>query len=218
MEFKTMNEEMNCSAGLDAKPTGADVNLRDPVAAPDVGHTPGPWRTHSGLVFFPDNAGGFSLQNCPSPEANARRIVAAINACEGISSKGLEKPTLFGAIGAERDRLRIERDTLRAEYETVIDERNRLEWDIEAYRGALGYSVDGIHSGRLTDGTFPSCGLCQSRAEGFNLLKNELQEALTEKDWLVEFLTWCVDHPGECLGDNSKILKEAQIILAKVRA
>ena len=38
----------------------------------------------------------------------------------------------------------------------------KLEHDIQAYRAALGYSVPGNHSGKLTDGTTPQCGLCNS--------------------------------------------------------
>lgn len=37
-----------------------------------------------------------------------------------------------------------------------------LENDIEAYRGALGYSVRADHSGKLSDGTTPQCGMCNS--------------------------------------------------------
>lgn len=38
----------------------------------------------------------------------------------------------------------------------------QLEHDIEAYRGALGYSVPASHNGKLTDGGKPQCGLCNS--------------------------------------------------------
>lgn len=37
-----------------------------------------------------------------------------------------------------------------------------LEWDIDAYRAALGYPVPGNHTGRLTDGTIPRCGICEA--------------------------------------------------------
>jgi hypothetical protein len=40
-------------------------------------HTPGPWRQEETRVYFPNNAGGFCIRNCPSPEANARLIAAA---------------------------------------------------------------------------------------------------------------------------------------------
>jgi hypothetical protein len=32
--------------------------------------------------------------------------------------------------------------------------------NIDAYRGALGHPVPGNHDGKLSDGTVPSCGLC----------------------------------------------------------
>lgn len=46
-----------------------------------------------------------------------------------------------------------------------IRERNRAnaaEHDIQAYRGALGYSVPASHNGKLFDGTTPQCGICNS--------------------------------------------------------
>ncbi len=38
-----------------------------------------------------------------------------------------------------------------------------MQHDIEAYRGALGYSIPGNHDGKLCDGTTPKCGLCEAR-------------------------------------------------------
>jgi hypothetical protein len=125
---------------------------------------------------------------------------------------------------------------LREESDALREERDRLEWDVQAYRGALGYSVSGDHSGRLTDGTFPSCGLCASRSEGFELLKNELQEAQINNEAnaqdatnaraqrdvlkaemvsLMNMLTWHVNHEGECLGDHPELLEAARALLAK---
>lgn len=37
-----------------------------------------------------------------------------------------------------------------------------MQHDIEAYRSALGYSIPGNHNGRLSDGTVPQCGMCNS--------------------------------------------------------
>lgn len=39
-----------------------------------------------------------------------------------------------------------------------------LSHDIEAYRGALGYSVQGRHNGLLYNGQRPVCGLCEAHA------------------------------------------------------
>lgn len=46
-----------------------------------------------------------------------------------------------------------------------------LKNDIEAYRGALGYSVPGNCNGRLSSGDYPKCGLCESRDNEIALLK-----------------------------------------------
>jgi hypothetical protein len=48
--------------------------------------------------------------------------------------------------------------------------------DIEAYRGALGYSVSGDHNGLLSDGTSVKCGLCEAREkELMQLRKRDAQ-------------------------------------------
>ena len=49
--------------------------------------------------------------------------------------------------------------------------------DIEAYRGAIGYSAPGDHDGRLSDGTTPICGLCDAKEK---LLAAARSEALEE--------------------------------------
>lgn len=42
-------------------------------------------------------------------------------------------------------------------------ELTAAKWDIDAYRGALGYPVPGNHTGKLTNGETPVCGLCRSQ-------------------------------------------------------
>lgn len=44
----------------------------------------------------------------------------------------------------------------------LLAELECLRWDIDAYRAALGYSVPGNHTGKLSDGSMPQCGLCNS--------------------------------------------------------
>lgn len=62
---------------------------------PGGGHAPEPW-TESGMAIIQDGQGRI-VADCDSPDlpdeihrVNARRIVAAINACEGISTAALE--------------------------------------------------------------------------------------------------------------------------------
>lgn len=45
----------------------------------------------------------------------------------------------------------------------VVEKIKQLEHDIQAYRGALGYSVPGKYNGFLTDGTYPRCGMCDAK-------------------------------------------------------
>lgn len=53
-------------------------------------HTKEPWEADGTLVFMGNNEGGFDIWYCPVPEANARRIVACVNACVGIPNNMLE--------------------------------------------------------------------------------------------------------------------------------
>ena len=53
-------------------------------------------------------------------------------------------------------------DGWRRVHRQLKQELNEAERDIESYRGALGYSIAGTHDGKLTDGTTPQCGMCNS--------------------------------------------------------
>ena len=53
-------------------------------------------------------------------------------------------------------------ETLVSHARQLEQELNEAKRDIESYRGALGYSIAGTHDGKLTDGTTPQCGMCNS--------------------------------------------------------
>jgi hypothetical protein len=58
-------------------------------------HTPGRLVADGTVVFFSSNAGGFDIRDCPSPEENARRLVACWNACEPIADPANVVPRLL---------------------------------------------------------------------------------------------------------------------------
>lgn len=70
-----------------------------------------------------------------------------------------------------------------------------MKHDMEAYRGALGYSAPGDHDGKLTDGTTPQCGICNSehrrtleaQLEASQGLVARLQDSLAAVERAVEF-------------------------------
>lgn len=55
----------------------------------EVMRTSESWKCHGSVVLIPN--GGFDVRNCPDPESLARRIVACVNACAGVSTEALEK-------------------------------------------------------------------------------------------------------------------------------
>jgi hypothetical protein len=107
------------------------------------GHTPEPWE-NSGTVVYLGNDGEFDLANCPSPEANARRIVACVNACAGSSTEWLEFVTSkdyedgFGSLipFETRHAKILERGI------TLILERNKAEQQRDKLLEALNEAAD----------------------------------------------------------------------------
>ena len=84
-------------------------------------HTPEPWKCEGYVVYFPDLIGGFSLQHCPDAEATARRIVACVNACQGLDTGDLEQHGLVSAVGYELIEMTGQRDELLSDMQDVLD-------------------------------------------------------------------------------------------------
>ena len=121
-------------------------------------HTPTPWKVSaSGGLIVPDNGNpiaticrGFGrdeeeFPNCP---ANARRIVACVNACEGIPTKDFEGKhinDIFTEITLEKNRLEVQNARLLAalkgliqviEFEKTGGDQFRLLW-LDQARAAI---------------------------------------------------------------------------------
>lgn len=84
-------------------------------------HTKEGWAARGSAVYFPRVLGGFDLSGCPNPEANARRIAACVNACQGLSTEDLEQTGLVSAVGYQM----ISMKALNAEL------LEALEWMVE---------------------------------------------------------------------------------------
>ena len=87
-------------------------------------HTLGELRQEGALLFFANRAGGFSVRDCPVPQANARRLAATWNACQGISTESLEANgvTSFEAavvMTRQQATLRAQRNELLAELGSI---------------------------------------------------------------------------------------------------
>ena len=111
-------------------------------------HTPGPWRIDEYRNFVtPD--GPLYLGGVNTPLAlgedmrkgweNARRIVACVNACEGISTQNLEDNVPFLELARQYNVVLRERDALRAELEAA--KKNNSAW---LYANAPGGWIDNL--------------------------------------------------------------------------
>ena len=102
-------------------------------------HTKGPWKAIGFLVFL-GNAGGFDLRHCPAPEANARRIVSCVNACEGIPTDALECEA--GNIVKVAGSLMKQRDQLLAAIEEALEAGGDGDW--QSARKALSAATASV--------------------------------------------------------------------------
>lgn len=76
-----------------------------------AGHTPGPWQVNSHAVEQDTDQMGYVIcylethddRSESEQKANARRIVAAVNACESIPTEALER----GVVGEMREALEM---------------------------------------------------------------------------------------------------------------
>lgn len=103
-------------------------------------HNHEPWVCHKDLVYFNDVFGGFSLHGCPNPEDTARRIVACVNFCAGVSTENLEtnEPLLW----------------LAEQYNTVKDQRDDLLEALDQYQSVF----DQIFAHFYSNGVFNCWG------------------------------------------------------------
>ena len=95
-------------------------------------HTPGPWAHRNGRIYQADRDvltianisrafdGNFS-------EANARRIVACVNACRGLSTDELERFGLASAFGTELIELEKQRDQLLESLEFLLADADLVQ-------------------------------------------------------------------------------------------
>lgn len=88
-------------------------------------HSNGPWHVGGdGTIIYGKDGWGvasatvFHVRQEPvTSQANARRIVACVNACEGLSTERLEDAGLISAIGGEL----LDQDRIIADLRSVID-------------------------------------------------------------------------------------------------
>ena len=105
-----------------------------------IEHTKGPWivsyskfsevRAENGAVI----ARCVKLTSLTNLEANARRIAACVNACEGVRTEHLENnPPIVELVGRHSEALR-EIEALKAERTELVSKLNALVDDINALK------------------------------------------------------------------------------------
>lgn len=99
-------------------------------------HTPEPWavgtgyeQNDPGVFIFSEGKSRFGSvivsSDVEPSEANARRIVACVNACRGLSTDDLEKSGLVSAVGYELQRLQVQRDELLSALKNLVSSIDR---------------------------------------------------------------------------------------------
>ena len=106
-------------------------------------HTPGPWavnftkfsevRAENGAVI----ARCVKLTSLTNLEANARRIVACVNACEGVSTKHLENNLPIRELVTRHNEVLREIEALKAERAGLVDDINALKDEIQIQRDKI---------------------------------------------------------------------------------
>ena len=106
-------------------------------------HTPGPWavnftkfsevRAENGAVI----ARCLKLTSLTNLEANARRIVACVNACEGVSTKHLENNLPIRELVTRHNGVLREIEALKAERVGLVDDINALKDEIQSQRDKI---------------------------------------------------------------------------------
>lgn len=96
----------------------------------------------------------------------------------------------------------------------AASEIKRLNRDIEAYRGALGYTVEAGHDGRLSTGVLPFCGLCDAKAEQIRQLEqsNQWVKISDRKPAECESVLACNFHLSEIEVDQTYLSDESWVI------
>ena len=85
-------------------------------------HNQGPLSVRETCVYFSGGAGGFDIRNCPNPEANARRLAACWNACDGLPTALIEKHGVTrSGIAKGVERLVAQRDDLLEVLQAIVD-------------------------------------------------------------------------------------------------
>lgn len=107
------------------------------------GHTKGPWavnytkfsevRAENGAVI----ARCVKLTSLTNLEANARRIVACVNACEGVSTKHLENNLPIRELVTRHNEVLREIEALKAERAGLVDDINALKDEIQIQRDKI---------------------------------------------------------------------------------
>ena len=106
-------------------------------------HTPGPWavnftkfsevRAENGAVI----ARCLKLTSLTNLEANALRIVACVNACEGVSTKHLENNLPIRELVTRYNEVLREIEALKAERAGLVDDINALKDEIQSQRDKI---------------------------------------------------------------------------------
>lgn len=101
-------------------------------------HTPGLLKLFGFDLYFANNAGGFSLRGCPSPEENARRIAACWNLLAPFTTGEIEQGIDLVSLVRQRDEALQERQREHALRVRLAGELETANQQCDELLAALG--------------------------------------------------------------------------------
>lgn len=119
----------------------------------DVKHTAEPWRVVRGEITYrsDDDDQSFGM-NCPVDivdDANARRIVACVNALQGVPTEFLEKAVQMGITDVSQGNLFSSRVELRSQRDQLLEALEKMVQvtkHLQPCQGTLDRAIQAIAS------------------------------------------------------------------------
>lgn len=183
-------------------------------------HTPEPWSVKPGpkiigngedFLGMPISVARLNLTvgHYESEEANARRIVACVNACKGLPTQELEEIGIVGVVGRELIELdaklasvTAQRDELDRRVQSLIGSQARYSTEMQIAEDIIDPDWDGERTPLELEYDHPIHDKIIGLKTDIESLKAERDTLKVEKDKLIEVLTLAQNALAQCKPDR----------------